>query len=108
LLGYEGSVLAGEQASDHCFLKVNPMFTKPTKVALACAGIFATISTTQAQTNSEFNPVVVTAQRQEQRELELVSNNLTVISAEEIAKSGASTIGEILNQHVGVQFDRSG
>ena len=101
-------MLAGEQASDHCFLKVNPMFTKPTKVALACAGIFATISTTQAQTNSEFNPVVVTAQRQEQRELELVSNNLTVISAEEIAKSGASTIGEILNQQVGVQFDRAG
>jgi vitamin B12 transporter len=84
------------------------MFIKPTKVALACAGIFATISSVQAQNSSEFNPVVVTAQRQEQRELELVSNNLTVISAEEIAKSGASTIGEILNQQVGVQFDRAG
>ena len=84
------------------------MFTKPTKVALACAGILATISTAQAQNSSEFNPVVVTAQRQEQRELELVANNLTIISSDEIEKSGALTIGELLNQQVGVQFDRAG
>lgn len=84
------------------------MFTRYTSIALACAGIFTTISTAQAQPNSEFNPVVVTAQRQEQKELELVANNLTIISAEEIAKSGASTIGELLNQQVGVQFDRAG
>ena len=84
------------------------MFTRSTSIALACAGFFTTISAGQAQPNSEFNPVVVTAQRQEQKEFELVANNLTVISAEEIEKSGASTIGELLNQQVGVQFDRAG
>jgi iron complex outermembrane receptor protein len=97
LLGYEGSVLAGEQASDHCFLKVNPMFTKPTKVALACAGIFATISTAQAQTNSEFNPVVVSASRFEQSTSD-VPALVEVITKEQIKESGVISIPEALSQ----------
>lgn len=97
MLGYEGSVLAGEQASDHCFLKVNPMFTQPTKVALACAGIFATISTAQAQTNSEFNPVVVSASRFEQSTSD-VPALVEVITKEQIKESGVISIPEALSQ----------
>jgi iron complex outermembrane recepter protein len=97
LLGYEGSVLAGEQASDHCFLKVNPMFIKPSKVALACAGIFATISTASAQTNSEFNPVVVSASRFEQSTSD-VPALVEVITKEQIKESGVISIPEALSQ----------
>jgi iron complex outermembrane recepter protein len=90
-------VLAGEQASDHCFLKVNPMFFRPSKVALACAGIFATISSAQAQTNSEFNPVVVSASRFAQETIE-VPAQVQVITQEDIRKSSGTNIPEILSQ----------
>jgi vitamin B12 transporter len=107
LLNYEGSVLAGEQASDHCFLKVNPMFIKPTKVALACAGIFATISTAQAQTNSEFNPVVVSASRTEQS-LSDVLPSVSVISRADIDKSQATNLADLLQGEAGFEFGRNG
>jgi vitamin B12 transporter len=100
-------VLAGEQASDHCFLKVNPMFTKPTKVALACAGIFATISTAQAQTNSEFNPVVVSASRTEQS-LSDVLPSVSVISRADIDKSQATNLADLLQGEAGLEFGRNG
>jgi vitamin B12 transporter len=100
-------VLAGEQASDHCFLKVNPMFIKPTKVALACAGIFATISTVQAQTNSEFNPVVVSASRTEQS-LSDVLPSVSVISRADIDKSQATNLADLLKGEAGFEFGRNG
>ncbi len=90
-------MLAGEQASDHCFLKVNPMFFRPSKVALACAGIFATISSAQAQTNSEFNPVVVSASRFEQSTSD-VPALVEVITKEQIKESGVFSIPEALSQ----------
>ncbi len=73
------------------------MFTKPAKVALACAGIFATISTTQAQTNSEFNPVVVSASRFEQSTID-VPALVEVITKEQIKESGVISIPEALSQ----------
>jgi vitamin B12 transporter len=100
-------VLAGEQASDHCFLKVHPMFTKPSKVALACAGIFATISTTQAQTSSEFNPVVVSASRTEQS-LSDVLPSVSVISRADIDKSQATNLADLLQGEAGFEFGRNG
>jgi iron complex outermembrane receptor protein len=90
-------VLAGEQASDHCFLKVNPMFFRPSKVALACAGIFASISTVQAQTNSEFNPVVVSASRFEQSSSDIPAL-VEVITKQQIKESGVVSIPEALSQ----------
>ena len=72
------------------------MFTKPTKVALACAGIFATIATAQAQTNSEFNPVVVSASRFAQETFE-VPAQIQVITQEDIRKSSGTNIPEILS-----------
>jgi len=107
LLGYEGSVLAGEQASDHCFLKVNPMFTKPSKIALACAGILATISTVQAQSNSEFNPVVVSASRTEQS-LSDVLPSVSVITRADLDRSQAKTLADALQGEPGFEFGRNG
>ena len=107
MLGYEGSVLAGEQASDHCFLKVNPMFTKPSKIALACAGILATISTVQAQSNSEFNPVVVSASRTEQS-LSDVLPSVSVITRADLDRSQAKTLADALQGEPGFEFGRNG
>jgi vitamin B12 transporter len=98
-------VLAGEQASDHCFLKVNPMFTKPTKVALACAGIFATISTAHAQANLE--PVVVIASGFEQP-LSKVLPSASVITRSDLDRTQAKTLVEALQGEAGFEFGRNG
>jgi vitamin B12 transporter len=98
-------VLAGEQASNHCFLKVNPMFIKPTKVALACAGIFATISSAQAQTNLE--PVVVIASGFEQP-LSKVLPSASVITRSDLDRTQAKTLVEALQGEAGFEFGRNG
>ncbi len=73
------------------------MFTNQTKIALACAGIFATLSTPQAQTSSEFNPVVVSASRFIQETFE-VPAQIQVITQEDIRKSSGTNVPEILSQ----------
>jgi vitamin B12 transporter len=98
-------VLAGEQASDHCFLKVNPMFFRPTKVALACAGIFATISSVYAQTNLE--PVVVIASGFEQP-LSKVLPSTSVITRSDLDRTQAKTLAEALQGEAGFEFGRNG
>ena len=42
------------------------MFTKPTKVALACAATFATIASAYAQISAELNPIIITATKYEE------------------------------------------
>jgi vitamin B12 transporter len=98
-------VLAGEQASDHCFLKVNPMFTKPSKVAFTCAGIFATISMAQAQTNLE--PVVVIASGFEQP-LSKVLPSASIITRSDLDRTQAKTLVEALQGEAGFEFGRNG
>ncbi len=83
------------------------MFTKPTKVALACAGIFATISTVHAQTNSEFNPVVVSASRTEQS-LSDVLPSVSVITRADLDRSQAKTLADALQGEPGFEFGRNG
>jgi iron complex outermembrane receptor protein len=73
------------------------MFIKPTKVALACAGIFGTISAAHAQTNSEFNPVVVSASRFEQSSSDIPAL-VEVITKQQIKESGVVSIPEALSQ----------
>ncbi len=73
------------------------MFTKPTKVALACAGIFATIATVQGQTSSEFNPIVVSASRFQESQSD-VPALVDVIYKRQIQESGAASIPEVLSQ----------
>lgn len=89
---------AGEQARDHDFLEIYPMFTNPTKIALACAGIFATITPTHAQTNnSELNPVIISATRFAQDNNEIPAL-IGVITKQEIKESGATSVPEALAQ----------
>jgi vitamin B12 transporter len=86
-------------------LKVNPMFFRPTKVALACAGIFATISSAQAQTNLE--PVVVIASGFEQP-LSKVLPSASVITRSDLDRAQAKTLVEALQGEAGFEFGRNG
>jgi vitamin B12 transporter len=81
------------------------MFIKPTKVALACAGIFATISTAPAQTNLE--PVVVIASGFEQP-LSKVLPSASVITRSDLDRTQAKTLVEALQGEVGFEFGRNG
>lgn len=77
------------------------MFTKPTKVALACAATFATIASTQAQTSSELNPIIITATKYEE-ETHKVPAFVTHITKNQIAESGATTVNEAIMRVAGV------
>jgi vitamin B12 transporter len=101
-------VPAGEQARDHDFLEIYPMFTNPTKIALACAGIFTTITPAHAQTNnSELNPVIISASRTEQP-LSDVLPSASVITRYEIDKSQAINLADLLQGEAGFEFGRNG
>ncbi len=77
------------------------MFTKPTKLALACAGLITTIASTQAQTGSEFNPIIITATKYEE-ETQKVPAFVTFITKKQIAESGATTVNEAIMRVAGV------
>jgi iron complex outermembrane recepter protein len=77
------------------------MFTKPTKLALACAGLITTIASTQAQNSSEFNPVVISASRFEDQQNDLYSD-ITIISKKEIMASGLTNLTQVLSKLGGV------
>ncbi len=83
------------------------MFTKPTKVALACAGILATISTAQAQTNSEFNPVVISASRTEQA-LSDVLPSVSVITRADLDRTQSKNLADALQGEPGFEYGRNG
>ena len=83
------------------------MFTNPTKIALACAGIFATLSTPQAQTSSEFNPVVVSASRTEQP-LSDVLPSVSVITRADLDRSQAKNLADALQGEPGFEYGRNG
>jgi iron complex outermembrane receptor protein len=78
------------------------MFIKPTKIALACAGIFATVSATQAQTSSEFDSVIVTASKFKQY-IQDTPAAITVITADEIGKYGIQSVTEAIMLLGGIQ-----
>ncbi len=78
------------------------MFTNPTKIALACAGIFATLSTPQAQTSSEFDSVIVTASKFKQY-IQDTPAAITVITADEISKYGIQSVTEAIMHLGGIQ-----
>ena len=81
------------------------MFFRPTKVALACAGVFATISTAQAQTN--LDPVVVIASGFEQP-LSKVLPSASVITRSDLDRTQAKTLVEALQGEAGFEFGRNG
>lgn len=61
----------------------------------------------QQKTSTELAPVVVTATRTPQRVSE-VTSDVTVITREEIEKSGQSSLAEILQRQPGIQVTTSG
>jgi len=73
------------------------MFNKPTQIALACALLCHFSPEVMAQVNSELAPVVISANRFEQTSAE-VPAMVQIISAEEIQKSGATSVPEALSK----------
>lgn len=83
------------------------MFIRPTSIALACAGFFTTISAAQAQPNSEFNPVVVSASRTDQL-LSEVLPSVSVITRADLDRTQAKTLADALQGEPGFEFGRNG
>jgi vitamin B12 transporter len=83
------------------------MFTKPTKLALACAGLITTIASTQAQNSSEFNPVVISASRIAQP-LDSITTSATVLSREDIERANVRDLKGLLETQSSVEFARTG
>lgn len=81
------------------------MFTKPTKLALASVGLFATIA--QAQNSSELNPVIVSASRNNQM-LSEVLPSASVITRADIDKSQATNLADLLQGEAGFEYGRNG
>ena len=73
------------------------MFIRPTKVALACAATFAAIASVHAQSNSEFNPVVISASRFSEAQSEIPAL-VDIISRQQIKEGGFSSIPDVLHQ----------
>jgi len=72
------------------------MFTRPTRLALACAGIFTSLASPTYAATEEFNPVVVSASRFEEKSAD-VPALVQVITKKEIRESGATSIPEVLS-----------
>ncbi len=70
-------------------------------LALACAGLITTIASTQAQNNSEFNPVVISASKYEQSGIDIPSG-ATVITRKQINDFGVLTVNEAVMKIGGV------
>ena len=73
---------------------------------MASLALLASIANA-AQENPELNPIVVTAGRFEQNLTELVTD-VVVINREQIERSSANTLGELLSIQSGVQMNRDG
>ena len=76
-----------------------------TRLAAACSLAFVFTATSYAQTTAD--TVVVTANRMPQRAHDVIADT-TVIRAEEIARSGAGSVADILQRQRGVEITRNG
>jgi len=76
-----------------------------TRLAAACSLAF--VLTTPAFAQSTADSVIVTANRIPQRAHEVIADT-TVIHAEEIARSGAGSVADILQRQRGVEITRNG
>jgi len=76
-----------------------------TRLAAACSLAFVFAAPAFAQTSAD--TVVVTANRMPQRAHDVIADT-TVIHAEEIARSGAGSVADILQRQRGVEITRNG
>ena len=99
--------MRGNKPETVLFFESPSMFTRSTSIALACAGFFTTISAAQAQPNSEFNPVVVSASRTDQL-LSEVLPSVSVITRADLDRTQAKTLADALQGEPGFEFGRNG
>lgn len=101
---------AGTSAACHFFDLIMTFTFKPLAISLAVAAIFPSsfVFANAAADAADYAPsVIVTAGRQPQLAKDVLADNL-VITAEEIAKSGASGIVDLLQQQRGIEISRNG
>ncbi len=79
---------------------------KPFAISLAVASLFPAASTFAAEA-AEADAVVLTAGRQVQAAKDVLADNV-VITADEIAKSGASSLTDLLQKQRGIEVTRNG
>lgn len=77
---------------------------KPLAIAAALSAIFSVPATAQ---DKSLEPVVVTATRTPQIAKEVLSDNV-VITSEEIARSGGSSLADVLQRQRGIEISRTG
>lgn len=80
-------------------------FFKPLSLGVAIAACFSVPAL--AQTDSSQDQVVITATRQAQVAKDVLADNV-VITAEQILKSGATSIVDLLQQQRGIEISRTG
>lgn len=80
---------------------------KPLAIAIAVSAVFSTAGFTQANQDKMLDPVVVTATRSPLAARDIITDNL-VISSEEIAQSGQTTLVDLLQRKRGIEIVRSG
>jgi vitamin B12 transporter len=82
---------------------------KPLAISLAVAWLFPATSFAQTSSDSSATTqtVIVTASRQPEFAKDVLADNL-VITSDEIAKSGAATVVDLLQQQRGIEIARNG
>ncbi len=80
---------------------------KPAAIAFAISAVFPTLVFSQTVKDQNLDPVVVTASRTVQKISEVLSDTI-VISAEEIAQSGQTSLIDLLHTKRGIEVARNG
>jgi vitamin B12 transporter len=84
-----------------------PATFRPLAVALSVSAVFSSSSFAQTSTDQQLESVVVTATRTPQKAGDVLSDTV-VISAEQIAQSGQTSLVDLLQQQRGVEIARNG
>ena len=81
------------------------------KFVCACfffhSNVFAEIESTISSSESFLNPIIISGALQKQKLLDAVTS-ISIIKRDEIRRSGAKSVGDLLKGHVGVEVGQSG
>lgn len=80
---------------------------KPLAIAVAVCAAFSSSVFAQTSQDKKLEPVIVTATRTPQIAKEVLSDNV-VISAEDIARSGSTSLADLLQRQRGIEIGRNG
>jgi vitamin B12 transporter len=84
-----------------------PLASKPLAIAAAICAAFSASAFAQSAQDKTLEPVFVTATRTPQIAKEVLADNV-VITADEIAKSGRTSLVELLQRQRGIEITRNG